>query len=101
MGRRIGDIGDARLKSPAYALGHPVDAQYFLCGTIKLEKMLTNLAVGNPVPDSVSGKASITLVNEGALKALLLFCLRKTLELVLRIIGMNWKDQPSTKQKRH
>jgi hypothetical protein len=32
---------------------------------------------------------------------LLLFCLRKTLELVLRIIGMNWKDQPSTKQKRH
>jgi hypothetical protein len=101
MSRGIGDIRNARNQAAADALGYPIDAQHFLSGTIELKKMLTNLAVNNPVPDPVSGKTSITFVNEGALKTLLLFCLRKTLELVLRIIGMNWKDQPSTKQKRH
>jgi hypothetical protein len=101
MRRGIGDVRDARHQGTADALGYPIDAQYFLGGAIKLKKMLTNLTVSNPVPDSVSGKASIAFINESALEALLLFCLRKTLELVLRVIGMNWKDQPSTKQKRH
>jgi hypothetical protein len=101
MSRRIGDIRDARHQGTADALGDPIDAQYFLGGSIKLKEMLTNLAVYNAVPDSMSGKTSIAFVNESALETLLLFCLRKTLELVLRVIGMNWKDQPSTKQKRH
>jgi hypothetical protein len=101
MSRGIGDVRDARNQGTADALGYPIDAQYFLSGAIELKEMLTNLAVYNPVPDSMSGKTSIAFVNEGASETLLLFCLRKTLELVLRIIGMNWKDQPSTKQKRH
>jgi hypothetical protein len=101
MRRGIGDIRNARYQGTADALGYPIDAQYFLGGAIKLEKMFTNLAIDNPMPDSMSGKASIAFINESALEALLLFCLRKTLQLVLRFIGMNWKDQPSTKQKRH
>jgi len=82
-------------------LGYPIDAHYFLGGAIELKEMLTDLAVNDTVPDPMSGKTSIAFVDESALETLLLFCLRKTLELVLRIIGMNWKDQPSTKQKRH
>jgi hypothetical protein len=101
MGRGIGDVRNARDQGTADALGDPIDAQYFLGGSIKLKEMLTNLAVYHPMPDSMSGKTSIAFVYESALEALLLFCLRKTLELVLRVIGMNWKDQPSTKQKRH
>jgi hypothetical protein len=96
MGRRIRDIGYARNKSTANALGKPIYAQHFLCRSIKLKEALTDLAINNAMPDPVSGKTSISFVNEGALETLLLFCLRKTLELVLRIIGMNWKDQPST-----
>jgi hypothetical protein len=63
--------------------------------------MLPDLAVGDALPDPVSGKASVTLVNECANVTLLLLGLRKTFQLVLRVVGMCWKDQPSTKQKRH
>jgi hypothetical protein len=66
-----------------------------------LEQTLTDLAIGNAMPDPVSGETTITFVNEGALKALLLFCLRKTFKLVLRIVGMNREDKPPTQQKRH
>jgi hypothetical protein len=41
-------------------------------------------------------ETTVTLVNESALETLRSVSLRKTPEHILRVIGMRWKNQPST-----
>jgi hypothetical protein len=52
------------------------------------------------MPDVVGRKTTVTLVNESALKALLLLGLAQTVQPVLSLIGMGWNNEPATEQKR-
>jgi hypothetical protein len=100
MGGRIRQIAHAIGKRATDALSHAIDTQEFLGRAIELQNVLTDLAVSDAMPDPMAGEAAIALVDERTLEALLLLGLRKTLEHVLRIIGMYWEDQPSTQQQR-
>ncbi|GFZ60109.1 hypothetical protein PSE10B_48760 [Pseudomonas amygdali pv. eriobotryae] len=50
------------------------------------------------VPDSMGRKTTIAFVYKGALIALLLINLGKTIDCVLRIISLYREGKPSTKQ---
>ncbi|EGH29928.1 hypothetical protein PSYJA_13527, partial [Pseudomonas syringae pv. japonica str. M301072] len=80
------------------ALSKPVNTQYFLSRTIKLQQALLNMAVRYAVPDPVGRETTVALVYEGALIALLLINLGKTIYCVLRIISLYREGKPSTKQ---
>ncbi|BAP43736.1 putative uncharacterized protein [Pseudomonas sp. StFLB209] len=67
-----------------------IDTHDFLGRTIELEQTLTDFAIKDPVPDAMGREATVTLVDEGPLKALLLLGLRKTLEQILRIVSIRW-----------
>jgi len=71
-----------------------------LSGPIELDQPLTDLSILDTMPDVMGRKTTVALVNESALKALLLFRLPKTLQPVLGFVGMGWNHKPATEQKR-
>ncbi|EPL03368.1 hypothetical protein CF161_30635 [Pseudomonas sp. CF161] len=97
---RVRSVSKACDQLAADTLGTSVDAHHLLSGSIELNQPLADLTILDTMPDVMGRKTTVTLVNKGALKALLLLRLPKTLQPVLGFIGMGWNYKPATKQKR-
>ncbi|RML19111.1 hypothetical protein ALR00_102936 [Pseudomonas savastanoi pv. retacarpa] len=91
-------MGHTRFKRAADALCKPVNTQNFPSRAIKLQQTLLNMPIRYAVPDSMGRKTTIAFVYKGALIALLLINLGKTIDCVLRIISLYREGKPSTKQ---
>ncbi|EPM71395.1 hypothetical protein A584_09289 [Pseudomonas syringae pv. theae ICMP 3923] len=90
--------GNTRFERATDALGEATQPYSFLCRTIKLQQTLLGRAIRDAVPDPMGRKTTVAFVNKGALIALLLINLRKTVYGVLRIISLNREGKPSAKQ---
>ncbi|ERO61737.1 hypothetical protein P308_07530 [Pseudomonas piscis] len=96
----VGRISQPRHQRATDTLGATIDTHYLLSGPIELDQTLENLSILDTMPDVMGRETTVTLVNEGALEALLLFRLPKTLQPVLGFVGVGWNHKPATEQKR-
>ncbi|MNR00015.1 hypothetical protein D3C85_1157740 [compost metagenome] len=78
----------------------PINAYDFLGRAVELKQTLEDFAFLDTMPDGVGRKTTVTLVNESALKALLLLGLAQTGQPFLSLIGMGWNNKPAAKQQR-
>src|SRR5450830_621509 len=99
-GMGIRHIAESRHQRATDALGVTIDANNLLCRAIELDQTFTNLAIAHQVPDAMGRKTTVALVDESALKALLLLGVPKTVQPVLGLIGLGWKNPPATEHQR-
>ena len=78
----------------------PINTHDFLSRTVELKQTLADFAILDAMPDVVGRKTTVTLVDESALEALLLFGLAQTGQPVLGFISIGWNNKPASEQQR-